>query len=300
VKIRPGHRSGFVAIVGAPNVGKSTLLNQILGTKVAITSAKPQTTRTRILGVWTRPQAQVIFVDTPGIHQPRSRLQQSMVRTALDALNEVDLVLWLKDVSRKLDPEEKIILSHLGRRQGPVVVGLNKIDRIQPPALLPIMDRLAREGRFEALVPISALKGQGLKELGRELTRHLPQGPPLFPEETLTDQPERVIAAEFIREKIFRLTSQEVPYGVAVRVSDFTERPGQETVYIRAVIHVEKESHKGILIGAQGAQLKRIGRSARADIEKLLGIKVFLELFVKVERGWTKKSHLVKRMGYEP
>ncbi len=293
------HRSGFVAIVGAPNVGKSTFLNKVLGTKLAITSSRPQTTRNRILGVWNRPGSQIIFLDTPGIHRPQSRLHHSMVQAALGALAEVDLVLWVVDCLKERGPEEKIILDHLKKVESPVVAALNKIDRIEPPKLLPQIKRLAEMELFRAIVPISALKGEGLKELTEELGRHLSPGQPLFPEDMLTDQPERFLAAEYVREKVFRKTGQEVPFGVAVSVTDFQERKEKELIYIRAVIHVERESHKGIIIGARGARLKEIGQEARADMERLLGTKVFLELFVRVEKDWTKKTHLVRRMGYE-
>ena len=293
------HRSGFVAIVGAPNVGKSTLLNRVLESKIAITSSRPQTTRNRILGVLTRPGSQVVFLDTPGIHRPKSKLHHSMVQSALAALEEVDLVLWMIDCAKDGRNEEKIVLSHLRKIKSPIVVGLNKIDRISPPNLLPMIERLAEMELFEAIVPISALKGEGLEDLTQELVKRLPEGPRLFPEDALTDQPERFLAAEYVREKVFRKTGQEVPFGVAVSVTDFQERPGKNLVYVRAVIHVERKSHKGIIIGAKGARLKEIGQEARQDMERLLGIKVFLELFVRIEKDWTKKTHLVRRMGYE-
>jgi len=291
-------RSGFVAIIGAPNSGKSTLLNALLGQKIAITSAKPQTTRSRVLGVLTRPQAQIIFLDTPGIHQPKSLLHRSMVETALAALAEVDVVLWLIDASRRRPEDEDLVLSHLKRVERPVVVGLNKIDRIKKPLLLPLIQDLAGLGDFQALVPISALKGDGLEVLTEELLRRLPQGPALFPADEVTDQPERVLVAEMVREKAIRLTGQEVPYGLAVSVTEFSERPAKEMIYIRAVIYVEKESHKGIIIGAGGAKLKQIGQSARRDIEALLGVKVYLDLFVQTARGWTRQEGLVRKLGH--
>lgn len=294
------HRSGFVAIIGAPNVGKSTFLNRVLGTKIAATSRRPQTTRTRILGVLSLDRAQLVFLDTPGIHRPKSKLHQSMVKAALGVLGEVDLIVLMEDCLKVQAEEERIILGHLQNLKTPAVAVLNKIDKIKPPLLLPQIDRLAQLGRFEAIVPISALTGEGIQELNRELVRLLPRGEPLFPRETLTDQPERAIAAELIREKVFRLTGQEVPYGAAVVVTDFKERRGGELIYLRAVIHVERESHKGILIGAGGAKLKEIGQKARADIERLLGVQVFLELFVRVEKDWTRKSHLIRKLGYEP
>ena len=296
---RDEHKSGFVAIVGAPNVGKSTFLNRVLGTKIAITSSRPQTTRNRILGVLSQENAQIVFLDTPGIHRPQSKLHRSMVQTALASLEEVDLVLWMIDCLRDNRPEEKIVLGHLKKARVPVLAVLNKIDRISPPRLLPMIQRLAGLEMFQAIVPVSALNGDGIRDLTRELIERLPPGPPLFPPETLTDQPERFLAAEYVREKVFRKTGQEVPFGVAVSVTDFEERKGGELIYIRAVIHVERPSHKGIIIGAGGARLKEVGQEAREDLERLLGVKVFLELFVRVEKDWTKKTHLVRRMGYE-
>lgn len=296
---REEHKSGFVAIVGAPNVGKSTLLNRVLGSKIAITSSRPQTTRNRIMGVLSRANAQIVFLDTPGIHRPQSRLHRSMVQTALASLDEVDLVLWMIDCTRENKAEEKIVLGHLKKTKSPVLAVINKIDRINPPKLLPMMERLAGLEMFQAIVPVSALTGDGLDGLIEELLDRLPPGPAFFPPDTLTDQPERFLAAEYVREKIFRKTGQEVPFGVAVSVTDFEERKNGELVYIRAVIHVERKSHKGIIIGAGGARLKEVGQEAREDLERLLGVKVFLELFVRVEKDWTKKTHLVRRMGYE-
>ncbi len=293
-----GFRTGFVAIIGAPNAGKSTLLNNYVGVKIAATSKKPQTTRTRILGILTIEAAQVIFLDTPGIHRPKGPLNRAMVEAAVGALDEVDAVLWMIDVARPRPRDEELIRGHLERVKRPIVATLNKIDLIKPPLLLPIIDRLAKEERYKAIVPVSALTGDGLNALAGELIDCLPEGHPLFPEDELTDQPERVLAAEMVREKVFRMTMKEVPYGVAVSVTDFKERTGQEMLYIRAVIHVEKESHKGIIIGAKGAMIKKIGQAARGEIEKLFGLKVFLELQVKVEKDWTKKAAQLRRFGY--
>lgn len=293
-----GFRCGFVAIVGAPNSGKSTLLNRLLDLKVAATTSRPQTTRTRILGIWTEPAAQIVFVDTPGLHHPASSLQRVMVQTAISVLGEVDILIWLVGAARSEPAEEKIVLDHLSAVKKPVVLALNKIDLIKPPALLPLIDRLAACRQFHAVVPISALRGEGLDVLTAELIALLPQGGPVFPADQITDQPERVLAAEFVREKAMRLTGQEVPYGVAVAVSEFTEKKERNLVYIRAVISVERESHKAIIIGAKGAKLKQIGQAARREIERLLGVKVYLDLFVRVEKNWTRKEKLVRRMGY--
>jgi len=293
-----GFCCGFVAIVGAPNVGKSTLLNRLLDFKVAITTSRPQTTRTRILGVWNHEAAQIVFVDTPGIHAPASKLHRAMVQTAVGVLREVEVVLWLVDAARTREAEEKIVLDHLAGLTKPLILALNKIDLVKRPQLLPLIDRLAGCREFAAVIPISALKGQGLDALTSELITLLPPGGPLFPADQITDQPERVLAAEFVREKAMRLTGQEVPYGVAVEVSEFSERKERNLVYIRAVINVERESHKAIIIGAKGAKLKQIGQAARQDIERLLGIKVYLDLFVRVEKNWTRKEELIRRMGY--
>ena len=287
-----------MAIVGAPNVGKSTLLNRLLDFKVAITTSRPQTTRTRILGVWNHESAQIVFVDTPGIHAPASKLHRAMVQTAIGVLREVEVVLWLVDAARARPDEEKIVLDHLAGVTKPLILALNKIDLVKRPQLLPLIDRLAACREFAAVVPISALQGQGLDALTSELIALLPPGGPLFPADQITDQPERVLAAEFVREKAMRLTGQEVPYGVAVEVTEFSERKERNLVYIRAVINVERESHKAIIIGAKGAKLKQIGQAARRDIERLLGIKVYLDLFVRVEKNWTRKEELIRRMGY--
>lgn len=294
-----GFCCGFVALAGAPNSGKSTLLNHFLDFKAAITSAKPQTTRTRILGVWTGEKAQIIFLDTPGIHPPRSKLHQVMVQAALKTLPQADAIVWLVDVARPRPEDEALVLDSLRRIKKPVLLALNKIDLVRKPALLPMIDRFARLLDFAAVVPISARRGDGLEALREELIALMPPGGPLFPAEMITDQPERVLAAEFIREKVIRLTRQEVPYGVAVEVTDFTERPGGQTIFIRAEIVVARESHRGIIIGAKGARLKEIGQAAREEIERLLGAKVFLELFVRVDKDWVNQEAAIQRLGYQ-
>lgn len=292
-------KSGFVAIVGAPNAGKSTLMNRYMGLKLAITSPKPQTTRASVLGVLTEGQNQLVFLDTPGIHQPKSKLHQVMVKAAVGSLTEVDLILWLIDAARERPTEQAMILDLLKKTEVPVIVGLNKIDKIERPRLLPMIEQLDSEQRFETIVPISALNGDGVDILKAELIDRLPRGDLLFPEETLTDQPEKVIVAEYIREQVFCRIAKEVPYGVAVTVSVFEERPEKEMVHIEAEIHVERDSHKGIVIGAKGSRIKEIGQAARQDVEKLLGVKAFLGLTVRVEKGWTGKAHLVQKLGYE-
>lgn len=292
------HRSGFVAIAGAPNVGKSTFLNRVLGEKVAITSRKPQTTRNRITGILTRPEAQVIFLDTPGIHDARSRLNRNLVRTALQAIEETDAVLFMTDTYRQARTQAQPVLEALGGQSKPVLLAINKIDLVKKPELLPLIDHYRRALDFAAIVPISALTGEGLEALLEELVRLLPEGPKLFPEDMLTDLPERFLAAELVREKVFNLTAKEVPYATAVEVEDWKEEQG--LVRISATIYVERSSQKAILIG-QGAQmLKRIGQGARLELEALLGVRVFLQLWVRVRKDWRRDPRALQELGLEP
>ena len=294
---QPSFHSGFVAIIGLPNVGKSTLLNQILGQKIAITSAKPQTTRHRILGVHTTDRAQVIFFDTPGIHQAKDMLNRHLLQQALSTLSDVDLVLFMVESPRRSE-DYRLIVETLQKQDRPIILALNKIDRIKKEELLPWMEEMGRELPLAALVPISALTGEGVPILLDEIQARLPQGPMYFPADTLTDQPERFIAAEMIREQVFRLTKQEIPYAAAVVVESFNEdRP--DLVRIQATIYVERDSQKGIVIGKKGEMLKRIGTAARQDIERLTGARVFLELLVRVEKNWSRDPRALRRFGYE-
>jgi len=290
-------QSGFVALIGRPNVGKSTLLNSFLGEKIAIVSAKPQTTRNRILGIKNTPEAQIIFLDTPGIHRARSKLNQAMVKTALATYNEVDGVCFLIAADQVDHEENDFILETLQNVSQPVFLVINKIDLIAKENLLPIIERYSKVRSFGQIIPISALKGDGLDILLGELKKVLPEGPQLFPEDMVTDLPERFLAAELIREKIFLLTREEIPYATAVEVETFQEKPGKNLVVIQATIHVERESQKGILIGGKGQMLKEIGRLAREEIEALLGARVFLELWVKVEKGWREDPRVLRRLG---
>jgi GTP-binding protein Era len=293
---RNGYRSGFVSIVGAPNVGKSTLLNRILGQKVAITSPKPQTTRHRILGIWTTPEAQVIFQDTPGIHQAESLFNQRMLQIALSSLSDADVILFLVEPGRR-SADQELAMDSLRGQDRPVILVLNKIDTLPKESLLPWMDELSRELSPAALVPISALTGENLPNLLREIVARLPEGPQYYPPETMTDQPERVIAAEMIREQVFHQMRQEIPYATTVTVESFKEdRP--DLIRIEATIHVERDSQKGILIGKKGESLKKIGTAARKDIERLTGTKVYLELFVRVEKNWSRDPRALRRFGY--
>jgi GTPase len=295
----PSFRSGFVSLIGRPNSGKSTLLNLLLGEKIAITSPKPQTTRNRILGIKNLPSGQMIFWDTPGIHRSKSIMNQSMVRTALSTLQEVDSICFLIEADYPHNEENEWILENLKKTAKPVFLVINKIDLISKESLLPIMEWYSRTRPFEKMIPVSALLGDGVDVLVKELLKVLPEGPRLFPEEMITDLPERFLAAELIREKVFHLTRDEVPYATAAVVEEFKERPEKNLVVIRATIQVERESQKGILIGEKGRMLKEIGRLAREEIEALLGTKVFLELWVKVEKNWRDDPHALRRLGLQ-
>ena len=291
-------RSGFVAIIGAPNVGKSTLLNRLSGQKIAITSEKPQTTRHRILGVVHEPGAQLVFLDTPGIHQAKGPLNVRMVDVALKALEGVDIVLFVTDTAFPDSSSNEVIVESLKQRSLPVVLVINKVDLINKESLLPLIQAWDKVYPFRAIVPVSALKGTQVDTLVTEMIQLLPEGPRYYPEDSLTDQPERFIAAEIIREKVFRLTGEEIPYSVAVTVESFKERQDKELVEISATIHVERESQKPIIIGKGGKMLKRIGQRAREEIEFLAGRRVFLKLWVRVQKKWTKDPNAIKKFGY--
>ncbi len=289
-------RSGFVSIIGRPNSGKSTLLNALLGEKVAIVSDRPQTTRNTIRGVKNLPDGQIIFVDTPGIHKAKGLLNEFMVRAALSMLRDVDAVLYMAEAVRPPTDEDIFIIKGLRKVKAPVVLALNKVDMVDKPKLLPLIEDYAKRFPFKEIIPISALNHDGLDRLLEVVANFLPQGPMYFESDEITDQPVRLIAAEMVREKVFCFTSKEVPYSVAVVVESFKEK--KNLVSISAVINVEKDSQKGIIIGKGGSMLKRIGSGARVEIEKLLGSKVYLELFVRVKKDWTKKPKTLKEFGY--
>jgi len=291
-------RCGFVALVGRPNVGKSTLLNALVGAKLAIVTPKPQTTRTRIIGIQTLPHAQLIFIDTPGIHHySRSLLNRRMVETALNVWQDTDVVLLLVDAQRGVIPADEEIAQRLTSVRAPVIVVLNKIDTVSRTALLPLLERGATLLPGCDVVPVSALSGENRAELLATVTAVLPVGPALYPADELTDQSERVLAQEVVREQLFLHTEQEVPYGTAVIVEEFSEKPEKSVLVIRAVIYVERPSQRGIIIGDRGSRLKQIGQAARLQLERFFGCKVFLELFVKVARGWTNSPGRLKELG---
>lgn len=291
-------RSGFVTIVGAPNTGKSTLLNRMLGEKISITSSKPQTTRNRILGVVHRPHAQMVFLDTPGIHRATEPLNVRIVDEAFSAMADGDLILFVVDTEHADEASEKLLLNKLVTLKVPVILALNKIDLIGKADQLVLIDKWSHVHSFQALVPISAATGEQVDSLLSEMETLLPVGPPFFPEDTLTDLPQRFIVAEIIREKVFRLTGQEIPYATAVTVESFKEKKGGQIVYIEATIHLERDSQKGIVIGKQGKKLKQIGEDARKEMERLLETRVFLKLFVRVQKNWSRDTKALRQFGY--
>ncbi len=293
-------KSGFVSIVGRPNVGKSTLLNCITGEKIAIMSDKPQTTRNSIKAVITGDNHQLVFIDTPGIHKPKNKLGDFMVHIAVESLNEVDAVLFLVEPdSLKPGPGDLYIIDQLKEVKSKVFLIINKIDLIDKSQLLPLINVYKDLMNFEAVIPISALKDIDQDSLIGEILKVMPEGPKYFPEDMLTDQPEKLIAAELIREKILQLVSDEVPHGVGVEVISFKQREDKEIINIQANIYCEKDTHKGILIGKGGSMLKRIGSLSRLEIEKLLGTQVFLELWVKVKPDWRNSDQMLKVLGYK-
>jgi GTPase len=291
-------KSGFVAIVGAPNTGKSTLLNRMLGEKISITSSKPQTTRNRILGVVHRQNAQMVFLDTPGIHRATEPLNVRIVDEALAAMADGDVILFVVDAEHADETSEKLLQNKLADLKTPVILALNKIDLIGKADLLVLIDKWSRAHSFQAVVPISAATGDQVDLLLSEMENLLPAGPPFFPEDTLTDLPQRFIVAEIIREKVFRLTGQEIPYATAVTVESFKGKKDGQIVHIEATIHVERDSQKGIIIGKQGQKLKKIGEDARKEIERLLETRVFLKLFVRVQKNWSRDTKALRLFGY--
>lgn len=289
--------SGFVAIIGRPNVGKSTLLNRIVGQKVAIMSDKAQTTRNRIQGIYTTDEAQMVFIDTPGIHKPHSRLGDFMVKSALSTLGEVDAIIFMINADERRGAGDNFIIDRLKEVKKPIYLVINKIDQIHPDHLLEIMDQYQDALKWADIYPISALEGNNVPELLETLKSKLPVGPQYYPSDQVTDHPERFIISELIREKVLELTRQEVPHSTAV-VIDSIKRQDEEKVHIQATIIIERSSQKGIIIGKGGSMLKKIGSMARRDIETLLGDKVYLELWVKVQENWKDRENLLASYGY--
>ena len=291
------YRSGYISIVGRPNVGKSTLLNQILGEKVAIVSPRPQTTRNRITGIRTTETSQIVFLDTPGIHQGHTMINRRLVDTALQTLDEVDGVIWVLDAHDRIKQEEERIAETLTGVETPVLILINKIDLVSKGKLLPLMERCAQLLPGKEIVPVSALKGDGVPIILDIVEKWLPEGEKFFTDGEYTDQTERFLASEIVREKVFLLTRQEIPYGVAVTIDEFTEKEDKNLIVISATIHTESDSHKGILIGKRGAMLKEIGQRAREELEKIFGCRIFLELFIRVDPDWTQNPNLLTEMG---
>jgi GTPase len=294
---KPAYRSGFVAIVGRPNVGKSTLMNHLIGQKIAIMSDKPQTTRNKIHGVYTTEGSQIVFLDTPGIHKPNSKLGEHMMKSAESALGEVEAVLFLTDVTEELGGGDRYIIERLKKVDTPVILVMNKIDKVHPEALLPVIEKYRKLHDFTEIVPISALSGNNVSTLLEQLLKYLPEGPQYYPEDQVTDHPEQFVCAELVREKILHMTREEVPHSIAVQIEDMRVQENG-VVYIGAVIYVERDSQKGIIIGKKGALLKEVGQQARKDIEQLLGSKTFLELWVKVKKDWRNQDRVLKDLGF--
>jgi GTP-binding protein Era len=291
-------KSGFACIIGRPNVGKSTLLNQFMGRKVAIVSDKPQTTRNRILGILTTEDAQAVFIDTPGIHKPRHKLGAYMTRLAQETLEEVDLVIYVVDASVPPGTGEEYILEQLQEVSTPVLLVLNKIDLIKKQELLPLIDWFSKRYDFQNIVPVSALTAENLDKLRELIAANLKESPFFYPAEMVTDQPEKFVAAEIIREKVLHLTREEVPHAVAVVIEEMKERENG-LFYINAVVYVERDSQKGIIIGRGGRMLKEIGQLARQELQAILGNKVYLDLWVKVKKDWRDDEAVLRSFGYE-
>lgn len=295
-KKKSAFRSGFAAIVGRPNAGKSTLLNRLVGQKIAIVTSKPQTTRNRVQGIVTSPEGQIVFIDTPGLHSPDSALGRQMMREVAAALEGIDVLLLMADASRGMPEKDELLFEKAKRFAGKTILVLNKVDRVEKPKLLPLIEAFQKMFAFAAIVPISALKGSGCQELLKEILRTLPEGEPYFPADQVTDQPERFLAAEIVREKAIQAMYHEVPYALAVEVEKFEELP--RLTRIEATMNVERDTQKRILIGTKGAMLKKIGTEARKELEELLGTKVYLGLFVKVLPNWRENPQRVRELDW--
>ena len=296
--MKDSYKSGFVTLIGRPNVGKSTLMNQLIGMKIAITSNKPQTTRNRIQTVYTSEKGQIIFLDTPGIHKAKNKLGEYMVTVAERTLNEVDVILWLVEPTTFIGAGEQHIAEQLSKTKTPVILVINKIDTVKKEEILTFIDAYKDICDFTAIVPVAAINGENTDNLLNEIFKHLPEGPQYFDEDTITDQPERQIVAELIREKALRRLDDEIPHGIAVAIDQMKTRRHGHIVDIDATIVCERDSHKGIIIGKQGSMLKAIGTDARIEIENLLDMKVNLKIWVKVKKDWRDSDFLMKNYGY--
>jgi len=293
------YKSGFISIIGRPNVGKSTFLNQVIGQKIAIMSDKPQTTRNKVQGVLTTNDSQMIFIDTPGIHKPKHKLGDFMMKIAINTLKEVDLILCMINADEGFGRGDEFIIEKLKDVRTPVFLVINKIDLIQPDTLLSIIDQYKEMYNFKEIIPISALEGNNIDRLLLQVKQYLPEGPQYYPEDQITDHPERFIVSELIREKALHLTREEVPHSIAVLIDKMEHKQNQDVIHVMATIIVERDSQKGIVIGKQGKMLKEIGQRARVDIENLLGTKVFLELWVKVQKDWRSKAFHLRDYGFK-
>jgi GTP-binding protein Era len=292
------YKSGFVSIIGRPNVGKSTFINQVIGQKIAIMSDKPQTTRNKIQGVYTTNNSQTIFIDTPGIHKPKHKLGDFMMKVAQNTLKEVDLILFMINAEEGYGRGDEFIIERLNETKTPVFLIINKIDQIHPDQLLPLIEQYKELYPFKEIIPISALQGNNIDTLLHQIEMVLPEGPQYYPEDQVTDHPERFIITELIREKVLHLTREEIPHSVAVVMDTLERRENNQAIFVGATIIVERDSQKGIVIGKQGSMLKEVGKRARVDIEALLGSKVFLELWVKVQKDWRNKASQLRDYGF--
>ena len=290
-------RSGFIGIIGRPNVGKSTLFNAIIGEKISIIANKPQTTRNKITGIKNLPEAQLIFLDTPGIHKATTPMNRVMVKTARDTFGDADILLMLVDAQSGVHSQDMFLIEALAGIKIPIFLVINKIDLVEKQMILPLIDKFRTLYNYNEIIPVSAVKGEGVDDLLETIKNHLPEGPQYFAEEEFTDASERFIAAEFIREKIMLLTAQEIPYSTAVEIDSFKEEEAKNLIRINATITVEKESQKAIMIGKKGAMLKEIGTQARLEMEKLFDAKVFLKLFVRVKKDWTSSEKMLEEFG---
>lgn len=295
---KEGFKSGFVSIIGRPNVGKSTFLNRVIGQKIAIMSDKPQTTRNKIQGVYTTEDVQTIFIDTPGIHKPKHKLGDFMMKVATNALREVDAILFMVNVTEPKGKGDDFIIEKLKELDTPIILVMNKVDLIHPNDIPPIIESYKNELEFAAVVPISALQGNNVGPLLEEIAKILPEGPMYYPADQVTDHPERFIISEMIREKVLQKTRDEVPHSIAVAIDQIKTRESGNMVDVHATILIERDSQKGIIIGKRGALLKEIGSEARTDIEMLLGTKVYLNLWVKVQKDWRNKAGQLRELGF--